>query len=185
MSNKLFKQFLVFICVAFFISLAVNVFAQESAQGGPVSIVAFHQTGCQFCATQVKFFNENLKKNYQVDIKIYDILNNAANIQLFQAMVGAYGKELSGVPTVFVGEKVFSGHDGNSELEIIAEVKRCLVEGCQSPLEKLKDYNPDQKPVSIDEKYKNIGYVVLGGIGVLIIVIVAFTIKPKRGNKNN
>lgn len=179
MFKTFFKQIIIFGIAALAVVFAFNAFAQGTK---PVPIVAFHQTGCPHCADQQKFFNDNLKKNYNVDIKIYDILNNAANIQLFQAMAAVYGKEVSGVPMVFVGDQVFSGHDGNVELGIIAEVKRCLVENCQSPLEKLKDYNPDQQPVSIDAKYKNIGYVVLAGIGVLIVVIIAFTIKPKRKN---
>lgn len=179
MFKKFIKQIIIFTIAALAIIFAFNVLAQET---NPVPIVAFHQTGCPHCADQQKFFNDNLKKNYNVDVKIYDILNNDANIKLFQALAGAYNKEISGVPMVFVGEQVFSGHDGNVELGIITEVKRCLVDGCPSPLAKLNDYNPEQQPASIDEKYKNVGYLVLGGIGVLVIVIVAFTIKPKRRN---
>ncbi len=164
---------------ALFVIAAFNSFAQEPK---PVQVVAFHQEGCPHCAAQKEFFKSNLEKNYKVDVKIYEVVNNAANVQLFQAIAAVYNQEITGVPMVFVGDKVFSGHDGNVELGIIAEVQRCLKESCQSPLERLNDFIPDQKPVSIDEKYKNIGYVVLGAIGVLIIIIVAFTIKPKRKN---
>lgn len=179
MLNKIIRSFLVLGLAGLFLLIAVKVLAQSNE---PVTIVAFHQTGCPHCADQEKFFNDVLKKNYNVDIKIYDILNNPANIQLFQTMAKAYGHEIDGVPTVFIGDKVYSGHDGSIELAITDTVKECLANGCQSPLDKLKDYNPDTQPVSVDQKFKKIGYTVMIAIGILIIVIIAFTIKPKRKN---
>lgn len=174
---KFIRGVVILAIAALFVIAAFNAFAQEQK---PVQVIAFHQEGCPHCAAQKEFFKNNLEKKYKVDVKIYEVVNNAANVQLFQALVAVYKQEITGVPMVFVGDKVFSGHDGNVELGIIAEVQRCLTEICQPPLERLKDFKPDQQPVSIDEKYKNIGYVVLGAIGVLIVVVVAFTVKPKK-----
>jgi len=177
MFNKTIKQFLILGLAAIFIFLAVSVFAQEQK---PVEIITFHQQGCSYCALQDKFFNENLEKNYNVKINKY-YLSESANIELLKALSSIYNHPIEGTPTLFVGDEVFSGHDGNIELAIIAEVNRCLVAGCESPLVKLAGYVPDGT-VTVDEKFKKTGYIVMGIIAVLIIIIVAFSIKPKRRN---
>jgi glutaredoxin len=177
MIKKAFRNFLIFSLAALFVFWAVSVLAQETK---PVEVVAFHQAGCPHCASQEKFFDDNLKKNYNVEVKVYDILNNSTNIQLFKAMAEAYNVEIDGVPTVFVGDQVFSGHDGNVELAVVAEVQRCLADGCEDPLSRLSDININGQPVTQDQKFKNIGYTVIGVVIVLIIIIIAFSVKPKR-----
>jgi cytochrome c biogenesis protein CcdA len=100
----------------------------------PVEIVLFYGRGCLYCAAMRDYVG-TLKARYpQVSVREYEIYFNGANARLFERMADAYKFEIEGVPTTFLGDRVYSGYGEDLKPEIEAKIKTCMAQGCGSPL---------------------------------------------------
>jgi hypothetical protein len=111
--------------------------AAAEAVDGPVVIRYFYGAECPHCARQ-KIELDAWEERYDVDIHRYEVWHDVANRTLFQQLATAYGTEASGVPTTFIGDRVWVGFDEPTAQQMRAAVEVCQAQGCVDPLSVLE-----------------------------------------------
>jgi len=124
--------------LAFLVLLIPFAFAQNE-----VTVVVFYGEGCPHCASALEFLNELKNKYESLILEEYEVYFNQENRELFYELTEAYDSEVSGVPTIFVNEKIFNGFSTAQGESIENEIKNCLETTCQNPLDLLNDGKSD------------------------------------------
>ncbi len=73
-----------------------------------VSVAIFYGDGCPHCAKALPFLEDLSMKN-NITLYKFEVYHNRSNKQLWQRFVNAYNSKIVGVPTIFIGDKVFVG----------------------------------------------------------------------------
>lgn len=116
------------------------VLAQEESQD-KVDLLFFYGRGCPHCG-QMESFLEQMQNTYpDLDVIEYETYFNHDNAVFFQEIAKAFDHEIQGVPTAFINGRVVVGFSNSISTQLENEIKRCIVEGCISPLEKIKTEN--------------------------------------------
>lgn len=102
-----------------------------------VEMYLFYGQGCPHCAALEEFL-DGIKGKYPIILRPYEIYYNQENREFFEKMTKAYGKEIEGVPTLFIGNKVIVGYSNSMADLVEAEIAKCSVEGCISPAKKIE-----------------------------------------------
>lgn len=102
------------------------------AQGGSQTIIYFFWgDGCPHCAAAKPFLAKLTQKYPGVQVRDFEVWNNAANREPFIKMAAKFGFEPSAVPTIFIGERYWVGFAENPVgREIEAYVASCALSGC-------------------------------------------------------
>ncbi len=96
----------------------------------PVEIVLFYGRGCLYCAAMRDYLG-TLKARYpQLSVRDYEVYFNGDNARLFERVADAYKFTIEGVPTTFLGDRVYSGYGEDLKPEIEAQIKTCMAQGC-------------------------------------------------------
>ncbi|MFZ6015477.1 MAG: cytochrome c biogenesis protein CcdA [Patescibacteria group bacterium] len=119
----------------FFIVLSVaDVYAQEQKD---VELYFFYGQGCPHCAAMESFL-ERLESQYpNLKVQDYEIYSDRYGQALFQELANAYGRQIEGVPTVFIDDKVIVGFSSAIGQSLEQEIIRCSEADCGSPADKL------------------------------------------------
>jgi glutaredoxin len=119
-----------------------------SAENNEAVLHIFWSNGCPHCASEKEFLSSIQPKYPGLVIESHEV-SNKEEAQLFYDMCEAYETQASGVPTTFLGEKVWVGYASYIGEQIESEIERCIEKGCIDPLEKLN--NQDQEnPIEIE-----------------------------------
>ncbi len=102
-----------------------NDFSRED-----VIVYFFSDDGCPFCNEQKPYLEEFAEKYEEVKIKEIKAWQSRENIDMFEEVAAAYGVEVEGVPTTFIGEKVWRGFNQNMVSEMEETIKQCIIDGC-------------------------------------------------------
>lgn len=124
-------------------SVAGNVILESSdlnSNPDKVTIYFFWGDGCPHCAAE-KPFLESLEKKYQdkIEIKMFETWKNQKNVEFFNEVANAYGIQVQGVPTTFIGDKNWVGYADYMGQEIEDYVQYCIENKCKSPLSSNED----------------------------------------------
>ena len=112
-----------------------------SAAPGKATLYFFWGQGCPHCEEMKPFIAQIQNANPQITVKSREVFQDQTNAGLFAAMGDAYGKAESGVPTVFIGDKMIVGYvKGTSDKNVTDEINVCLNAGCPDPDQILADY---------------------------------------------
>lgn len=112
------------------------------AQDSDVVMYVFHGQGCPHCAKLLSFLDD-IQEDYPcLEIEEKETYFNDENRQLFENMSAAYGRQIEGVPTVFIGNKVIVGFSDRKAGRIESEIQRCMDQGCINPIDKLNGEDP-------------------------------------------
>jgi cytochrome c biogenesis protein CcdA/glutaredoxin len=150
---------LLFLLLALPIASAAGSIASSQ---NTVELYDFYGQGCPHCAN-LHTFLESIKGNYpSLVVHEKEVYFNKTNQNLMQDMAKAYNTEVKGVPTVFIGNKVFAGFSDAIGQNIEAEIQRCTKEQCISPMERLSGNFTEPTP-SITQTL-TVGAVVSGAI---------------------
>lgn len=106
--------------------------APRAVQGGGRTVIYFFWgDGCPHCAA-AKPFLARLAQTYPgVQVRDFEVWNNAANREPFIKMAAKFGFEPSAVPTIFIGERYWVGFaEKPLGQEIEAYVAACALSGC-------------------------------------------------------
>lgn len=96
--------------------LLITLIPIVNAENKTVCIYFFYGETCPHCA-QEKPFLSRLEEKYSLEVHSFEVYFNKENQKLFENIAKAYGTTASGVPTTFIGEKVFVGYtEGDSEI---------------------------------------------------------------------
>jgi cytochrome c biogenesis protein CcdA len=104
--------------------------AEEPA---PVVIRYFYGAECPHCARQGAEMDV-WEQELDVEIHRYEVWHDADNRALFAQLAAAYGEEAGGVPTTFIGERVWIGFDEVAASQMREAIAACAVTGCRDPL---------------------------------------------------
>jgi glutaredoxin len=96
----------------------------------------FIKSTCPQCQEIMPYLN-NLGDRYNIELNIYDILNesNKRLYEKFKEIYNAKGSE--GYPTIFIGDKYLVGNKAVKE-HLEREIKNCLEKTCPCPTKKIK-----------------------------------------------
>jgi len=79
-------------------------------------------------------FLRSLERDYPgVKVNAYEVWTTSTNVARFKRISEAYGVAARGVPTIFVGDRVWEGFSAAIGDELKTYVEHCLDAGCPSP----------------------------------------------------
>ncbi len=112
----------------------VTVQAQDQPPvANTVAVYMFWGDGCPHCAA-AKPYLESLPQRYPgVELRFYEVWNDAENQEMFQKLAAAAGFEARYVPTIFIGNRHWEGYNPSLHEEIEDVIKACLEAGCPDP----------------------------------------------------
>jgi cytochrome c biogenesis protein CcdA len=116
--------------------------AAATADAGTVVVRYFYGAECPHCARQGVEMDA-WEREYDVEIHRYEVWHDARNRALFQELAAAYGEEASGVPTTFIGERVWIGFDEAAASQMRAAIVACEADACIDPLSVLDPGDPE------------------------------------------
>ncbi len=100
----------------------------------PVDLVLFYGQGCPHCAALRAYLATIQEAHPRLQIHEFEVYFNDDNARLFQQLAAAYHREVEGVPTVFLGERVVVGYSESMQPGLAAMIAACETDGCASPL---------------------------------------------------
>jgi cytochrome c biogenesis protein CcdA/glutaredoxin len=103
----------------------------------PVDLVLFYGRGCPHCAAMRAFLDAIEPRYPELRVRDFEVYFDGPNARLFERMAEAYKFRIEGVPTAFLGDRVFSGYSEDIQPEIEQAIKSCLVRQCPSPLDRV------------------------------------------------
>jgi cytochrome c biogenesis protein CcdA/glutaredoxin len=101
-----------------------------TAAAQPTEVVMFYGQGCPHCALMESRLLQLQAKYPTLEVTNYEVYNDRENILLMKQYTDAYGIEISGVPTLFVGRRAIVG---NQQSLVESEVANCVQNGCPDP----------------------------------------------------
>ena len=125
---------------------APPAFAQAAK---PVDLVFFYGRGCPHCAAMREFLTTMQQKYPALRVRDYEVYFNPDNGRLFERMARAYRFEIQGVPTAFLGNRVFSGYADDMQPEVEAAIRQCIAQGCPSPLTRVAGVAASVRPLTV------------------------------------
>jgi len=142
----IFKKLKIFLIVLFLLSIFFNISPALSRE--QAVLYFFYGDGCPNCAKE-EIFLEKIQDEYsQVKIESYEVFGNKDNARLLSKLFEICGE--SGqvrVPAIFIGDKVVIGYlnEETTGIQIKNMLKECLENGCQDPIEALKQCECEEK----------------------------------------
>ena len=86
----------------------------------------FWGEGCPHCARAKPFLEELRKKYPRLEVRAYEVLEERDNIPLLMAIAKERVEEATGVPTFFIGSRMFSGFSGDTARELEETVRTAM-----------------------------------------------------------
>lgn len=141
------------------------------AEGTTPEIFIFTEKGCPYCTKVLERLGE-LEKTYP-DLKIneFDLRVEPKDYQKYKDFARTYKVAADSVPMTYIGDKVIKGAVLN---EIDQAIENCRNNSCPDPEEKVKQFikdNPDTSPAAVENNRSQIGWIVLGVLGIAVVVI--------------
>jgi cytochrome c biogenesis protein CcdA/glutaredoxin len=104
--------------------------------GQPVDLAFFYGRGCPHCAAMKQFLQTMEEKHPQLRVHEYEVYFDDNNARLFERVADAYHFQITGVPTIFLGEDAVTGFSEDAAPELEQKIERCIAQGCGSPLDR-------------------------------------------------
>jgi cytochrome c biogenesis protein CcdA len=107
------------------------------ASAQKVDLVFFYGRGCPHCAAMRDFLGTMQQQHPELRVRDYEVYFNGGNARLFERVADAYDFTIEGVPTAFLGDRVFSGYAEELRPQIEQAIRQCITKGCASPLDRV------------------------------------------------
>jgi glutaredoxin len=130
--------------------VAKNDIKKASTEIRKFVLYFFWGKGCPHCAKEKVFLDEMKKKYPGMQIKDYEVWYNKQNAILLSRMAETYKIKASGVPVIFIGENAFVGFSEPSKEEIGESIRKCSVNKCINPIDKVNPLISETTPVDKD-----------------------------------
>lgn len=102
----------------------------------------FAQLGADSGATALAYVMALRAEFPDIEVSAYEVWITTTSAALFRRVAEAYGVEAVGVPTIFIGDRVWEGFDDRVASEVSAYVQQCLNVGCPAPDEEKAQATP-------------------------------------------
>lgn len=129
------KKFLLsLVTILFVFSILINVDATEKktkatkksevACANKIDIHLFWGDGCPHCEGAINFF-ESMEEEYGhcFNLEKHEVWKDKDNRKLMENVGNYFGKEVSGVPFIVIGEETFSGYSSKLNEDILSAIK--------------------------------------------------------------
>ncbi len=102
--------------------------------GENVRIYYFWSRTCPFCTRYASPFLDEMEQEYDVEVLSFE-LGDSRSRELFREVAQSYGKNVGGVPHIFLGSQDWVGFDGTGRIagQIESKIVGCLENGCEDP----------------------------------------------------
>jgi len=128
-TKKIFLHFMAVLLLT--VVVLLGSVSQVSAQEEPkVIIYMFWGDGCPHCAEAEPFLIELAERYPNVELRFYEVWYNDNNLDMLMNMGARYGFEPGAVPTIFLGDKNWTGFGDTIAAEIESAVQGCLTTDC-------------------------------------------------------
>jgi len=109
------------------------VLADNNSDVNEVNLHMFYGKGCPHCAKAISFLETLDEKYPNLSIYMHETYFDEQERDLFIQMSNKFNKEIKGVPTFFIDNKVIVGFSDSIADEIEEEVRNCLDVYCDEP----------------------------------------------------
>jgi cytochrome c biogenesis protein CcdA/glutaredoxin len=158
--------------------------AQSPAQQAKrVDMVLFYGRGCPHCAAMRDFLQAMQEKYPALSVREYEVYFDAANDRLFERMANAYHVEIAGVPTAFLGDQAFAGYADETRPEVEAAIRRCLAQGCESPLKRVAGAAATVRPLTVSAVLLGAAVDAINPCAFAVLIILITTVLGAGGRK--
>ena len=124
--------------VVFVVLLAANTGESVHAEAvHTVDLAFFYGRGCPHCAAMKQFLETMEEKHPELRVQEYEVYFDETNARLFERVADAYHFQITGVPSIFLGDDAITGFSEDAAPELEQKIERCIARGCRSPLDQL------------------------------------------------
>ncbi|MEA3248813.1 MAG: hypothetical protein U9Q03_00450 [Patescibacteria group bacterium] len=100
-----------------------------------LDVVFFHGRGCGHCAKSEALLEQMKDEHPEITVHSHEVYFDDDSRGLMFEFGRVYDVDVSGIPMMFIGNTVISGHRPQ---QIVSTIERCLEIGCPSSLEKVE-----------------------------------------------
>jgi thiol-disulfide isomerase/thioredoxin len=105
---------------------------------GGIEVYLFWGEGCSHCDEEKRFLSD-LEQGYpELEVRMFEVLRERKNLNMLIALMDARGKQASGVPVTFIGDRVFEGFSKPIQAAMEGAIKECRERSCPDPAAVLK-----------------------------------------------
>lgn len=126
------RQFCSLLIAVFALFLLLSPYPLRAAPE-PVIIYLFWGATCPYCHAEREFLAELQTQYPDVVIREYEVYHDEGNRVYWAQMLAAHGLEPSGVPTTFIGDRVWIGFADSIAVQIESAVIACQRDACPDP----------------------------------------------------
>jgi hypothetical protein len=105
---------------------------------GRIEVYLFWGEGCSHCEEEKRFLSGLARGYPELDVRMFEVLRDRKNLNMLIALMNAHGKQASGVPITFIGDRVFEGFSRPIQDSIERAIKECGERSCADPAAVLK-----------------------------------------------
>jgi glutaredoxin len=105
------------------------VLALPAWAAAKVPVYLFWGDGCPHCAKE-KPFLEAMAKRLPIELRLYEVWHDDANLQKMEDMAAAMGFEANGVPVTIIGNRHWVGYTDLLGEQMEEAVQACIANGC-------------------------------------------------------
>ena len=106
------------------------VSAQNTNAQAPVSVYFFWAHGCKSCEKAQILLNKCAQKYPGINIIQYEVYLNGENRKIYKSFLDAAQHPPQGLPTIIIGDNIWTGFQPDYESEIQTTIEACLLQGC-------------------------------------------------------
>jgi hypothetical protein len=106
-------------------------------QGG-IEIYLFWGEGCSHCEEEKRFLSGLTHGHPDLNVRMFEVLHNRKNLNMLIALMNARGRQASGVPVTFIGDRVFEGFSRPIQASMERAIEECRERSCTDPAAVLK-----------------------------------------------
>ncbi len=99
----------------------------------PVNVHVFYGEGCPHCAALLNYLSSLQQEFPELKVSKFEVYHNSSNLEKFYKYAEAYGIEVEGVPTYFIGDRAFIGYSSSMKEGIREVIEECAASGCVDP----------------------------------------------------
>ncbi|MCA9486124.1 MAG: cytochrome c biogenesis protein [Nanoarchaeota archaeon] len=136
MTKNTISKFILSVSTLLLLLFSLTSSYAQTTDDNTIPLYIFYGQGCSHCEKALEFLQTEKELYPNLLISKHEVYFNATERELLENLSKAYGKELGGVPTIFINDEVIIGFSDSIAKTIDKKIKDCSEKGCESPLNK-------------------------------------------------
>ncbi|MCD4760213.1 cytochrome c biogenesis protein [archaeon] len=148
-----------------------------------INLHIFYGQGCPHCAAAMSALDYFQEKYSNLNVHKHEIYFNNDERALFEKVASAYGEEIQGVPTLYIGEEVFIGFSNQIKEEIAQTIEACQSNSCIDPVDKIEENNDIIQSITIPAVISAAVVDSINPCAFAVLIILVSTILTSKNRK--